>query len=148
MKRDRALEFAAVAGQLFGQRGHRIGALLFANRPLSFMPPGAGRTHLLRLLDGIQHEARQGRSDPTDLTAALAQVNAMVRRRSMVLIVSDFLVPDGWLTALAMVAHRHEVVAVRLHDPREAELPDIGLVTFEDPETGSQLVVNTRDGGL
>jgi uncharacterized protein (DUF58 family) len=148
LKRDRALEFSAVAGQLFGQRGHRIGAILFADQPVSFMPPGAGRMHLLRLIDGIQHEARQSHSGATDLSAALTRVTSLVRRRSLLLIVSDFLVPDGWQRPLSLLAHRHEVVAVRLHDPREAELPDIGLVTFEDPETGSQLVVNTGDRSL
>lgn len=148
LKRDRALEFAAVAGQLFGQRGHRIGALLFADRPLSFMPPGAGRTHLLRLIDGIQQEAGQPHSGATDLAAALSRVHGVVRRRSLVVIVSDFLAEGGWQTALTMLAHRHEVVAVRLTDPRESEIPDIGVVTFEDPETGRQLVVNTSDRTL
>ncbi|HEX6289639.1 MAG TPA: DUF58 domain-containing protein [Herpetosiphonaceae bacterium] len=148
LKRERALEFAAVAGQLFAQRGHRLGALLFADRPLSFMPPGAGQTHLLRLLDGIQHETRHTRSGATDLAGALARVHGVIRRRSLLIVVSDFLAPTGWQTPLALLAQRHELIAVRLHDPREAELPDIGLVTFEDPETGSQLVVNTHDRGL
>jgi uncharacterized protein (DUF58 family) len=148
LKRERALEFAAVAGQLFGQRGHRIGAILFADQPVSFMPPGAGRIHLLRLIDGIQQEARQNHAGATNLSAALTKVQGLVRRRSLLLIVSDFLVADGWQTPLSMLAHRHELVAVRLHDPREAELPDVGLVTFEDPETGSQFMVNTGDRSL
>jgi uncharacterized protein (DUF58 family) len=148
LKRDRALEFAAVAGQLFGQRGHRVGAILFADQPLSFMPPSAGRTHLLRLIDGLQQEMQQAHAGATNLSAVLSQVHGLVRRRSLLLIVSDFLTPDGWQTPLSMLAHRHEVVGVRLQDPRETELPDIGLVTFEDPETGSQLVINTGDRAL
>jgi uncharacterized protein (DUF58 family) len=148
LKRDRALEFTAVAGQLFGQRGHRIGALLFADRPLSFMPPGAGRTHLLRLIDGIQQEGRQSHHGTTDLTAALSRAHSVVRRRSLLLIVSDFLTESAWQTPLKLLAQRHELVAVRLTDPREGELPDIGVVTFEDPETGRQLLVNTSDRKL
>ncbi len=72
----------------------------------------------------------------------------MLHRRSLVIIVSDFLVPDGWQHELQRLAQRHEVVAVRLHDPRERELPDIGIAVLEDPETGGQLVVNTADRAL
>jgi uncharacterized protein (DUF58 family) len=102
----------------------------------------------LRLIDGIQQEAGQPHSGATDLAAALSRVHGVVRRRSLVVIVSDFLAEGGWQTALTMLAHRHEVVAVRLTDPRESEIPDIGVVTFEDPETGRQLVVNTSDRTL
>jgi uncharacterized protein (DUF58 family) len=72
----------------------------------------------------------------------------VARRRALLLVVSDFLVPDGWQPALRRLAQRHEVVAVVLRDPREAELPDVGLVAFEDPETGEQLLVDTGDRAL
>ncbi len=74
--------------------------------------------------------------------------NVTLQLRALVLIVSDFLVPDGWQSELARLAQRHEVVAVRLHDPRESVLPDIGMAVFEDPETGDQLMVNTADAGM
>ncbi len=148
LKRDRALEFAAVASHLLGRHGNRIAALLFAERPLGFVPPGAGRAHLLRLLAAVREEPRQRVRGGTDLAAALARADALIGRRSLVVVVSDFLAPDGWQRELRRLAVRHEVVAVVLGDPRELELPDVGLVTFEDPETGEQLLVDTADRRL
>jgi uncharacterized protein (DUF58 family) len=148
LKRDRAAEFAAVIGQVLGQRSNRMGALLFAQRPLSFIPPGAGRVHLLRVLSGIRATPRQAGSGATDLSAALAKIGAVARRRAQILIVSDFLVTDGWQANVRRLAQRHEVIAVQLSDPRERELPDVGLITLEDPETGAQLVFNTSDRRL
>jgi uncharacterized protein (DUF58 family) len=148
LKRDRAAEFAAVFGQVLGQRGNRMGALLFAQRSLSFIPPGVGRVHLLRVLSGIRATPRQAGNGATDLSAALAKIGAVARRRAQILIVSDFLVADGWQANVRRLAQRHEVIAVQLSDPRERELPDVGLITLEDPETGAQLVVNTSDRRL
>jgi uncharacterized protein (DUF58 family) len=148
LKRDRAIELAGVAGSLLGRHGNRVGALLFAERPLVLVPPGSGRTHLLRVLAQVRDEPRQAAAGRTDLAAAVSRLRTLLRRRSFVLVVSDFLVPDGWQDGLGALAQRHEVVAVRLSDPREAELPDVGLVTFEDPETGSQLIVDTSDRKL
>lgn len=152
LKRDRAIELAAVAGQLLGRRGNRVGALMFAERPLALVPPAAGRTHLLQLLGSLGQIARQHSAQPlqgrTDLSAALSQASAILRRRSLVLIISDLLVADGWQTALNRLAQRHEVIVARLSDPREQRLPDVGLITLEDPETGGQLLVNTSDRAL
>ena len=148
LKRDRALEFAAVVGQLLGRHSNRVGALLFANSPLTFVAPSAGRAHMLRILAAMQAEPPQGETGATDLQSALIQANAVIRRKSLVLIVSDFLAPDGWQAALGQLAQRHEIIAVRLHDPRESELPDVGFITLEDPETGAQLMVNTSDRSL
>lgn len=148
LKRDRGIELAAVAGELLGRHGNRVGALLFAERPLAFIPPAAGRIHLLRVLARLRDEPRQAAHGRTDLQTALERVDRVARRRGLLLVMSDFLVPDGWQTAMGRLAARHEVVAVRLRDPREVELPDVGLVTLEDPETGGQMIVDTHDGGL
>lgn len=152
LKRDRAIELAAVAGQLLGRRGNRVGALMFAQQPLALVPPAAGRTHLLRLLGSLGKVAQQHATQPlqgrTDLGAALRQAAVILRRRSLVLVISDLLVADGWQTALSQLAQRHEVIVARLSDPREQQLPDVGLITLEDPETGGQLVVNTSDRAL
>jgi uncharacterized protein (DUF58 family) len=145
LKRDRAVEFAAVAGQLLGRHGNRIGALLFADRPVGFMPPASGRTHLMRLLAAIQNEPRQTRQGPTNLLGALKRAQTVIRKRSLIVVVSDFLAVDGWQSMLGDMAQRHEIVAVRLSDPRESELPPIGIVALEDPETGSQLTIDTHD---
>ena len=148
LKRDRLAEFAGVAGALLGHRGGRVGALLFAERPLQVVPPGAGRAHLLRLLARLRQGPTHATGGRTDLAAALAHAEAVLRRRSLAIVVSDFLVPDGWQAPLRRLARRHEVVAVRLHDPREAALPDVGIVALEDPETGQRLIVDTADRRL
>jgi uncharacterized protein (DUF58 family) len=148
LKRDLAVELAAAVGLLLGRQGNRIGALLFAERPRALFPAGTGRSHLLRLLTCLRDEPRRDATGRTDLAAALVQIRTFARRRSLILIVSDFLVADGWQAALGPLAHRHEVVAVRLCDPREAEIPDVGLVALEDPETGDQLLVDTGDRRL
>jgi uncharacterized protein (DUF58 family) len=147
-KRTRALEFAAVAGRLLGGHGNRLGMLPFAERPLGIVPPGAGHNHLLRALGSLGDVPRQEARGATDLAGALKHASDVIRRRSLVLVVSDFLAPDGWQAQLSKLAARHEVVAVRLRDPREESLPDVGILTFEDPETGRQLTVDTGDKRL
>lgn len=147
LKRDRGAEFAAIAGRLLGGHGNRVGALLFDTEPLAVIPPAAGRAHQVRLLQRLREVDPPARGT-TDLATVLDHANRLIRRRSVVLIVSDFLAPDGWQPALRRLAVRHEVVAVRLSDPREGALPDVGLLTLEDPETGQQLVVNTADRRL
>lgn len=148
LKRDRALEFVAVAGQLFERSRHHLGALFFADRPLGFVPPGVGREHLLRTLDVLRSEPRQLRRGTTDLRAALIRMETVLKRRSLILLVTDFLVSPGWQSVLARLAQSHEVVAVRLRDPREFLLPDVGSIVLEDPETGKQVFVNTTDHEL
>jgi uncharacterized protein (DUF58 family) len=148
VKRDRLIDFVGVAGQLLGRRGHRIGSLTFAYEPLAMVPPGSGRIHLQRLLDRAQASTPTQQRRATNLSAALKQLETFARRRSLVLIVSDFLVADEWQPMLRRMAQRHEVVAVQLADPREGDLPPIGTVVFEDPETGAQLIANTDDAKL
>ena len=158
LKRDRMVEFVAILGLVLGRHGNRLGALPFAERPLRFLPPAAGRLHLLRLIDTVRGDwpafpAQKMPAQPippgaTDLAGALARAGTVIRRRALVLVVSDFLVPSGWQGSLRRLAQRHDVVAVQLTDPRERELPDVGLLTLEDPETGKQLIVNTSDRRL
>lgn len=147
-KRDLLTEFVAATGQILAPRGHRLGALLFEAGPARIIPPAPGRHGLLRLISQLRAQPRQGRAGPTDLAAALAHLGPLLRRRALVIVASDFLVPGGWQAALGRIASRHEVVAVRLRDPREGLLPDVGLITLEDPETGRQLTVDTADARL
>jgi len=145
LKRDRAIEFVALVGQRFGQQGNRIGALLFAERGLRFVAAGAGYQHLLQIITSIQAEPRQNVPSSMDLGSALLQAADVIPRHSLLLIVSDFLGPNSWQLALGQLAQQNEVVAVRIRDPREDELPNVGLVTFEDPQTRGRLVVDTND---
>jgi uncharacterized protein (DUF58 family) len=148
VKRDRATELAAVSAQIFLRHGHRVGLFMFADKPAAVIPPGAGGRYLLRLLHAVQQHPPQKKHGKTNLASALTHLNRTLPRRSLLILVSDFLVPDGWQKILRQMAQRHEIVAVRLTDPRELELPDVGLITLEDPETGTQLVVDTSSKDL
>jgi uncharacterized protein (DUF58 family) len=148
LKRYRAIELAAVAGQLLGRHGNRLGLLLFADRPIGIVPPATGRAHLERVVGRLRLQPRSSSRGPTDLSAALSAMRRLARRPSLIVLASDFLVPEGWASPLRLLAQRHEVVAARLQDPREKNLPDVGVVTFEDAETGEQLTVDTGDHRL
>ena len=148
LKRQLALEFSAVVGQLLIGRGNRVGALLFDDRVRSISPPSAGRTALLQLLARMERATDSPADGPTDLGRALAEAGRLIRRPSMMVLISDFMTPAGWQRPLSALAIRHEVIAVWITDPREHEIPDVGVVTFEDPESGEQILVDTRSAHL
>ncbi len=148
LKRQLALEFSAVVGQLLIGRGNRVGALLFDDRVRSIIPPSAGRTALLQLIARMERATETPAGGPTDLGRALAEAGRLIRRRSMMVLISDFMTPGGWQQPLSALAIRHEVVAVWVTDPREGEIPDVGVVTFEDPESGEQILVDTGSAHL
>jgi uncharacterized protein (DUF58 family) len=147
-RRERAVDICAAAGELLIRQGNRLGLLPFAETPLPARPPRGGRRPRVPILKTLRDGPGQPSDGPTDLAAALRAVEPLMRRRGLILVVSDFLAPDGWQVALGRLAARHEVVAVHLADPRDRALPDLGLVTFEDPETGRQLTVDTADPRL
>lgn len=148
LKRQLGVEMAAIAGQLLIGRGNRVGALLFDQQVRGIISPSAGRTSLLRLIAQMERTAQTTQPGPTDLGRSLREVGRLVRRASLMIVISDFLAPDGWQPALATLAIRHEVIAAWISDPREREIPDVGVVTFEDLENGSQLAVDTADARL
>lgn len=147
LKRQLALEFAATTGQLLIGRGNRVGALIFDQRVRAIVPPSAGRTAFLQLIARLEREA-QGTAEPTELGPVLMQAARLLRRPSLVMLISDFLGSDGWQKPLSSLAIRHEVIAVWISDPRERDIPDVGVVTFEDPETGQQVLVDTANPRL
>jgi uncharacterized protein (DUF58 family) len=148
LKRQLALEFAAVVGQLLTGRGNRVGALLFGDRVQSIIPPAAGRTALLQLIARMERAAESPTDGPTDLGRALKEAGRLIRRPSMMMLISDFMTPGGWQQPLRMLGIRHEVIAAWITDPREGEIPDVGVVTFEDPESGEQILVDTGSAPL
>jgi uncharacterized protein (DUF58 family) len=148
LKRQLALEFSAVVGQLLIGRGNRVGALLFDDRVRSIIPPSAGRTAFLQLIARMERAAESPADGPTDLGRALTEAGRLIRRPSMMVLISDFMTPGGWQKPLSALAIRHEVVAAWITDPREREIPDVGVVTFEDPESGEQILVDTRSAHL
>jgi uncharacterized protein (DUF58 family) len=100
---------------------------------------------VLHILHALLTRPERAKSAPTDLRVLFQSAFTMMRRRALVFVVSDFMSAPGWEEALARLSMRHEVVAVRLFDPLEMELPDLGLVTIQDAETGEQILVDTHD---
>ncbi len=153
-KRDVSTEFVAVLARLLTRHGNRVGALLYGSGVDTVIPARGGRKHVLQLLHTLQ--TRPVASDagvaanagPTRLHELLQAAATLVRRRSTLFVVSDFISEPGWEKPLGMLAQRHEVVAVRLLDPLELTLPDFGLIPIYDVETGEQLLVDTHDAGF
>ncbi|MBL8347271.1 MAG: DUF58 domain-containing protein [Rubrivivax sp.] len=148
--------FVATLARVITRHGNRVGAVLYGRQVEGVMPPGATRTHVLRLLQHMRKPrpvekpltAKEAKSAPrpgTKLADLLHAGAGIMRRRSLVFVVSDFISEPGWAEALGRLARRHEVVAVRLFDPAEMALPDVGLITVEDAETGEQLFIDASD---
>jgi uncharacterized protein (DUF58 family) len=137
-KRDLALAAAAAIGFLTSRDGNRIGAVLSGRGSSEIVPARGSRKHLLRLLHHIAETPRDDNSGVTDLADGLARLSPLARRRGLVAIISDFQVAPGWEQAIAVAARRHDVLAVQVTDPREFELPDVGLITVRDPATGDE----------
>ena len=147
-KRMLSTELVAVLARLFTRYGNRIGAVLHAEGVDEVIPARNGRRHVLHLLDRmglVAAPARRVAGRLTDLSQLLAFAQPVIKRRSVVFVVSDFISAPGWGRRLAQLPRRHEVVAVRLYDPLEIELPDLGLIVMQDAETGEQLTVDTHD---
>ena len=134
--------------RLLTRHGNRVGALLYGTEVDTVIPTRGGRMHVLDLLQRIGKRPEQSPHGETNLRDLLLAAQRIVKRRSTVFVVSDFISAPGWEKALAQLATRHEVTAVRLFDPLEMNIPDIGLVTMRDAETGEQLVVDTHDHGF
>jgi len=147
-KRTVSAEFTAVLARLLARHGNRVGALLYGEKMDAVLPPRTGRAQVLELLARIRARPERTQSAPTDLGAFLTDAGKMLRRRSLVFVVSDFVSTPGWAGALAQLSRRHEVVAVRLFDPLETELPDLGMFLVQDAETGEQLFVDASDRGF
>jgi uncharacterized protein (DUF58 family) len=158
-KRELSAEFVGVLARLLTRHGNRVGALLYdgasghsdRNHACEAIPARVGRRQVLHLLDRILNTGHArtttvpAASRGTDLSVLLGQAQTVLKRRSVVFVVSDFISVPGWDKALAQLSRRHEVVAVRLYDPLELELPDLGFVMMQDAETGEQLFVDTHD---
>jgi uncharacterized protein (DUF58 family) len=140
-------ELAVCLGRLFTQGGNRVGAILYDNRVQRVIPTGTGRPHVLRLAHELIKPSATVRPDGsiTNLAAMLRLAATTARRRSLVFVISDFIGEVDWEPELTRLAHRHEVVVLRVVHPMELDLPDLGLVLIEDAETGEQLLADTSD---
>lgn len=144
-KRDTAAEVSAALAFSAIRSGDRVGALLFTDRPEARLPARKGRRHGLRVLRDLLYFEPEGSG--TDIAAAAGILNRAVRRRATVFLVSDFLgdPPERWRRPLRVAARRHDLIAVRVSDPTEQEIPAVGLLTLEDAETGALVRLDTSD---
>jgi uncharacterized protein (DUF58 family) len=119
--------------------------MFYSERIERTIPARGGRNQVLRLVNDLLKQPQLPRAPFTDLVPLLNGALGVIKRRSLVFIVSDFICAPGWERPLSLLNQRHEVLAVRLWDPREVELPDIGVIYMEDAETGEQIYVDTHD---
>ncbi len=154
-KRDILTGFVAVLSRLLTRHGNRVGAMLYGGASHqtdhavdAVLPPRSSRAHVLHLVHRLLAPQSPGGGAATELHRLLQAAMANLRRRATVFVVSDFISAPGWEKPLAQLAQRHDVVAVRLLDPLELELPDLGLITLRDAESGEQLQVDTHDAAF
>jgi uncharacterized protein (DUF58 family) len=139
------VEFVGVMARLLTRGGNRVGALLYDAHSTRAIPARTGRHQVLRLLHVLLRQTDRPARSRTDLRVLLNAALGAFKRRSLLFVVSDFISDPGWERPLSLLARRHELVAVRISDPRESQLPSAGFVYVEDAETGEQIPVDTSD---
>ena len=147
-KRAVSAEFVAVLARILTRHGNRVGALCYGSSVDTVIPARSGRRQVLHLLHRMTTRPEAKQATATDLADFLRTAYRVAPRRSLMFVVSDFISTPGWAEPLARLAQRHDVVAVRLYDPMEMELPDLGLLVVQDSETGEQLFIDTHDRGF
>ena len=147
-KESVTVDLVGMLARLLTRNGNRVGAILYDNNVESVIPPRGGRPQVLRLISAVQRQQSSPGGSMTDLTALLRHGFNSIKRRSLVFLVSDFICQPGWERTMDQLNRKHELLAVRLWDPREVDLPDVGVVLVEDSETGAQMTVDTSDSGF
>lgn len=145
LKRTVLIDLVTTLARLLTRHGNRIGAIFYDRRVVKTIPAKGGRIQVLRLVNDLLNHPLLPSSQPTNLAPLLEAGLHSIKRRSLIFIISDFISLPGWDWPLRLLYQRHEVNAVRLWDPRETELPDVGPIWMEDAETGEQLYVDTHD---
>ncbi|MCS7068083.1 MAG: DUF58 domain-containing protein [Meiothermus sp.] len=157
LKQEEALEFVGTAAAIVGRHGDKVGAIGFSEAGMRVIPPGTGRRQALRILhelDGLLGPSKADRAQPSaplsgSLEQALEYAARTLKRRTLLFVVSDFLSPNpeepSWAQGLRRLAYRHDVVAVRIFDPAEKELPRAGELRMRDPESGEEFWIDTGD---
>src|SRR5262245_37846325 len=145
LKRSVLIDFVTTLARLLTRHGNRVGAVMYGSKVERTIPARGGRIQVLRLVNDILAQPRLPRSPQTDLAPLLDAAQQTIKGRSLVFVISDFISAPGWERSLNVLSRRHEVMAVRLFDPREVELPDVGPLLMEDAETGEQLYADTHD---
>jgi len=144
-KREIAAEICGVVAFSAIQNNDNVGLILFSDHIELYVPPKKGRKHVLRLIRDLYAHERS--STKTDIASALVHVLRVLNRRSIVLLVSDF-IDDNFEAELKSVSRRHDVIAVHIEDPRELNLPKVGLLELTDAETGETTIVDTTSDSV
>jgi uncharacterized protein (DUF58 family) len=147
-KREISEMFVAVMATLVLRHGNRAGAVLYGNQIDTVLPAKSGRMHVLHLMQRMRARGNASAAGTTRLADLIERARPSIKRRSSVFVVSDFISETGWEPAMARLAQRHDVVAVRLYDPLEMQLPELGMVLMQDAETGEQIFVDTGARGF
>ena len=145
LKRELITEACATIAFSAIKNNDKVGLILFSDHVELFIPPKKGRSHILRIIRELLEFQPTGRG--TNITEALRYLNNVIKKRSIAFLISD-LMDSGYDDALKIANRRHDIVALRTTDPREAELPNVGLVQFADPETGEVRWVNTGSAAI
>ena len=137
--------FEIIASLMFAALGNNdgVGVFLITDDMEKFIPAKKGRKHILQLLDIITPFTPN--SSKTNLKKPLEQVSKTIKRKSIVFVISDFIDTNEYVKPLKVLRKHHDVVALRIVDPREREIPDVGMIELEDDETGEQILVDTSD---
>jgi uncharacterized protein (DUF58 family) len=145
LKRSVLVDFVTTLARLLTRHGNRVGAVFYGRRVERTIPARGGRIQVLRLINDLLGQPRLPSAPFTDLTPLLEAGHHAIKGRSLIFVISDFISAPGWERPMNLLTQRHEVLAVRLFDRREVELPDVGPLIMEDAETGEQLYVDTHD---
>jgi uncharacterized protein (DUF58 family) len=137
------IDLVTTLTRLLTRGGNRVGAILYTNQVERTIPPRSGRIQVLRLIRELQKKSKTPIKTATNLSVLLNAGLNTFKRRSLVFVISDFISEPGWERQLSLLNRRHELIGIRLWDPREVELPNAGFIVVEDSETGEQLHVDT-----
>ncbi len=141
-KNELAAELCAVLAFSAIKNNDKVGLIIFTEDVELYVPPSKGRKHVLRVIREVLYFEPKGRG--TGIPHALRFMSGVIKRRAVAFLVSDFM-EDDYEIALRIANKRHDIIAVTVSDPREESLPEVGLMALHDPETGSEVMVNTND---
>jgi uncharacterized protein (DUF58 family) len=139
------IDFVTTFARLLTRHGNRVGAMFYNSKVEKVIPSRGGRIQVLRLVNDLLKQPQLPGSSFTDLTPLFNSALNSIKKRSLIFVISDFISTPGWEKSLAVLNQRNEVIAIRISDPREMEIPDVGPIIMEDAETGEQMYVDTHD---
>jgi uncharacterized protein (DUF58 family) len=144
-KRGLLVDLVATLARLLTRHGNRVGAISYSAGIDRMLPARGGRIQVMRLINDILKQPQLDRAPETDLAPLMHAALHATKQRSLIFVISDFISAPGWERPLRLLSQRHEVLAIRIWDQHERELPDIGPILLQDAETGQQLYVDTHD---